>query len=550
MGAVDVGVGHDDDLVVARLRDVEIPAVAGARGHAGADGGDERLDGVARERAVVAHALDVQDLAAQRKDRLDVTPAAVLGRAACGVALHDEELGHLGVAHGAVGELSGQRRALEQALAARGLAGLLGGEAALGGLGGLLQDLLRLVGVLLEVVGHALGNHAVHERAHVGAAELGLGLTLELRVGELDRDDRGEALADVAALEVGVLLLDDVLFAAVVVYHLGEGRAEALEVHAALLGVDVVGKGEGALGVAGVPLQGHLDLAHLALGGVGRGGAALDVDRAGEPGQDVLLVVQELDEVDDAAGVAELLGARRELALVDQHDLEVLVEKRRLLQVVVERVPAVGGGLEDLVVRPEGDGGARGLGGANLAHLLHRLAALEDHLVDLAVALHLGDEPLGEGVDDRDAHAVQAAGDLVGVVVELAAGVQDGEDDLEGRDLLDRVLLHRNAAAVVVHGDGVVRVDGHLDLGAEARHGLVHRVVHDLPHQVVQAGLGRRADVHAGALADGLEALQDLDLPGSVLVLALLCHAHILPRRAAPRPCARCWRFFSRPRSK
>ena len=80
-----------------------VAAVAGAGGHAGADGGDESLDRVGREGAVVAHALHVQDLAAQRQDGLDVAATAVLGRAACGVALDDEELGHLGIANGAVG---------------------------------------------------------------------------------------------------------------------------------------------------------------------------------------------------------------------------------------------------------------------------------------------------------------------------------------------------------------------------------------------------------------------------------------------------------------
>ena len=62
---------------------------------------------------MVAHALDVQNLAAQGQDRLDVSATAVLGRAACRVALNDEELGELSVAHRTVGELAGQRRRLE-----------------------------------------------------------------------------------------------------------------------------------------------------------------------------------------------------------------------------------------------------------------------------------------------------------------------------------------------------------------------------------------------------------------------------------------------------
>ena len=48
--AVDVGVGHDDDAVVAQLGDVEVVA-AGALADAGAERGDQRQDLVARDAA-------------------------------------------------------------------------------------------------------------------------------------------------------------------------------------------------------------------------------------------------------------------------------------------------------------------------------------------------------------------------------------------------------------------------------------------------------------------------------------------------------------------
>ena len=63
--------------------------------------------------------------------------------------------------------------------------------------------------------------------------------------------------------------------------------------------------------------------------------------------------------------------------------------------------------------------------------------------------------------------------------------------------------------------------DLHGNLVAVAGQGLVDGVVHDLVHQVVQAALRRGADIHAGALADGLQALQHLDLRAAVLVLHL-----------------------------
>jgi hypothetical protein len=66
-----------------------------------------------------------------------------------------------------------------------------------------------------------------------------------------------------------------------------------------------------------------------------------------------------------------------------------------------------------------------------------------------AVALDRGDELLRQRVDDAGADAVQAAGRLVVAVLELAAGVQHGEDHLERALLRLRVLVDRDAAAVV-----------------------------------------------------------------------------------------------------
>ena len=78
----------------------------------------------------------------------------------------------------------------------------------------LLDDLPRLGRVLLEELGQLGVDRRLDERADLGVAELGLGLALELRVLELDRDERREALAHVLAAEVVFLLLEEVLLRA------------------------------------------------------------------------------------------------------------------------------------------------------------------------------------------------------------------------------------------------------------------------------------------------------------------------------------------------
>ena len=152
-------------------------------------------------------------------------------------------------------------------------------------------------GVAIEPVAEAVADDALHESLGLGVAELGLGLALELRLGELDRDDRGQALADVVAGEVVVLLLEDALLPRVLVDQRGQRGAEALFVGAALVRVDRVGVGVDALGVRVGPL--HRDLeGDLALGVLGLEGDDVLVDDI-----DLLAGVEVLDVVDQAVVV-------------------------------------------------------------------------------------------------------------------------------------------------------------------------------------------------------------------------------------------------------
>src|SRR5690606_7912707 len=122
------------------------------------------------------------------------------------------------------------------------------------------------------------------------------------------------------------------------------------------------------------------------------------------------------------------------------------------------------------------------------------------------------------------ADAVQAAGDLVAVVVELTAGVQLSHDDLRRRHALFLVDVDRDAAAIVGHRHRAVLVDGHGDVVGVPGQGLVDGVVDHLDHHVVQAGaVVYAADVHAWTLAHGLQAAQHGDPAGIVdVALALL----------------------------
>ena len=97
--------------------------------------------------------------------------------------------------------------------------------------------------------------------------------------------------------------------------------------------------------------------------------------------------------------------------------------------------------------------------------------------------------------------------------------MQLGHDDLGRRNAFFRVDVDRDAAAVVAHGNRVVGMDFHGDGGRVAGQRLVDAVVHDLIHHVVQArAIVGVADIHAGALANRLQPLENLDGISAVVV--------------------------------
>ena len=101
----------------------------------------------------------------------------------------------------------------------------------------------------------------------------------------------------------------------------------------------------------------------------------------------------------------------------------------------------------------------------------------------------------------------------------ISAGMELGHDDLGGRHAFFLVDVHRHAAAVVAHRAAAVAVQNHFDFIAVAGERFVDRVVDDFVNHVMKArAVIGVADVHARALAYGIEAFQHLDGLGCVVV--------------------------------
>ena len=204
-------------------------------------------------------------------------------------------------------------------------------------------------------------------------------------------------------------------------------------------------------------------------------------------------------------------------ALVFERDFQALVQEGQFAQALRKRVVAVDDRVEDRRIGVKGDLRAGFFRFAGSFQLRSGDALFVGLLPDFALAPDFEIEPVGKRVDDRDADAVQAAGNFVGVAIEFSARVQDGHHDFGGGLFFGGVHVHGNAAAVVDHGDAVVVVHDDVDLVAVAGHRFVNGVVDNFPDEMVQTHFAGRADVHRGAFADGFDAAENFN--GSRVVL-------------------------------
>src|ERR1019366_4153363 len=111
VAAIDIGIRHDDDLVVAQLGHVEIVLA-----DTGAKRRDQAADFLVAQHLVVARLLHVEDFSLERKNGLEAAFASLFGGAAGAFSLDQENLAEFGILLLAIGEFAGKAAGIERAL--------------------------------------------------------------------------------------------------------------------------------------------------------------------------------------------------------------------------------------------------------------------------------------------------------------------------------------------------------------------------------------------------------------------------------------------------
>ena len=132
----------------------------------------------------------VEDFSAQRKNRLGLAVARLLGAAAGRVALDDEQFGAFGGRIGAVGELAGQAQFLHRGLARDFLFGAAA-QPLVGALDDEIQELVGLQRIARQPMVERVLDRLLDDALGLGGGEAVLGLALEFRLAHEYREHHG-----------------------------------------------------------------------------------------------------------------------------------------------------------------------------------------------------------------------------------------------------------------------------------------------------------------------------------------------------------------------
>ncbi len=153
-----------------------------------------------------ARFLDVDQLAANRQDRLVTAVAALFGGAAGGIALDNVKLGQFRIALGTIRQFARQPAAGERAFANR-LARFARRFARARRRQHLIENAPRDRRVLIEVSHQPVVNSRVHHAVDLGVDELHFGLRFEARIRQLDAQHANQTFAHVVAGNGRILVL-------------------------------------------------------------------------------------------------------------------------------------------------------------------------------------------------------------------------------------------------------------------------------------------------------------------------------------------------------
>ena len=150
-------------------------------------------------------------------------------------------------------------------------------------------------------------------------------------------------------------------------------------------------------------------------------------------------------------------------------------------------------------------------GTAGSDFLLDRvIIAFKAHAVLTAAGADVYNQPLRKRIHNGSTNTVQATRIAVILMIELAAGMQPGEDHFNTGNAQFRMNVYRHTAPIIFDRSAAILMKLHTNAPGKAVCHLVDRIIHDLPEQVMQAACTGRTDVHTRTHPDSIKSFEHL----------------------------------------
>ena len=122
-----------------------------------------------------------------------------------------------------------------------------------------IDNSLRFFWMLLQIITQGFADSLVHGTRYFVITQFGFRLSFELRFSHLDRDDGGQSLTEVIALDFDFRLLQQLGILGIFLQRTRQTTAETGEVRTTFYRVDIIDVRENTFVVGRIIGHGHLD---------------------------------------------------------------------------------------------------------------------------------------------------------------------------------------------------------------------------------------------------------------------------------------------------
>ena len=210
-------------------------------------------------------------------------------------------------------------------------------------------------------------------------------------------------------------------------------------------------------------------------------------------------------------------------------DTDTLGQEGLIAEVVENLRPAVFYFRKNFRISSKCHGRSGFFGFSDRFDIISRLTAIILLLPDLPLPFdrHPGHDR--QSIHDRYTDSVKTAGNLVSVTIEFSSRMKHGQYRFQGRLLGLFMNVYRDTPTVIGNLHPVIGQQAHIDFGAVSRHGLIDRIVHYFPDEMMQSFGGSASDIHTRTLPHRIKSLENLNRFRAITGTSLLvCHKKII----------------------